>query len=73
MGTATLFVHNVSIFCGFRKFISGVIEKWSSVAAFNFEFYLSDWHFRLTQFPAVLISNTIKENPAYLNLGRPGL
>ena len=33
MGAATLFVHNVSIFCGFRKIILGVIKKWNSEAA----------------------------------------
>ena len=58
---STFFVHNVSIFCGFRKIVLGVIEKWSSEAALNFEFYLSDWHFRLTQFTAVLISNTASD------------
>ena len=30
---ATLFVYYVSIFRGFRKFILGVIKKWSSEAA----------------------------------------
>ena len=61
MGAATLFVHNVSIFRGFRKIILGVIKKWSSEAALNFEFYPSDWHFKPTQFTAVLISNTASD------------
>ena len=61
MGAATLFVHDVSIFRGIRKIILGVILKKSSEAALNFEFYLSDWHFRLTQFTAVLISNTVSD------------
>ena len=43
MGAATLFVHNVSILRGFRKIILGVIKKWSSEAALNFEFYPSGW------------------------------
>mgnify|MGYP003692502597 CR=1 FL=1 len=57
MGATTLFVHNVSIFHGFRKIISVVIKKWSSEAALN----LSDWHFRLTQFSTVLISDTASD------------
>ena len=57
----TLFVHNVSIFCGFRKIILGIIRKWSSEAALKSEYYLIDWHFRLTQFTAVLISNTASD------------
>ena len=61
MGAVTLFVHNVSILRGFRKIILGVIKKWSSEAALNFEFYQSDWHFKLTQFTAVLISNTASD------------
>ena len=56
MPAANLFVHNVSRFRSFRKIIFGVIRKWSSEAALNFEFYLSDWHFRPTLFTAVLIS-----------------
>ena len=55
---ANLFVHNIFSFHGFRKIILGVIRKWSSE---NFEFYLSDWHFRLTLFTAVLISNTASD------------
>ena len=61
MGSATLCVHNMSIFRCFKKNILGVIKKWSSEAALNFEFYPSDWHFRLTQFTAVLISNTASD------------
>ena len=57
MGAATLFMHNVYIFRGFIKIILGVIKKWSSEAALSFEFHLNDWHFRLTQFTAVLNSN----------------
>ena len=57
MGAATLFVHNVSIFRGFRNIILAEIKKWSSEATLNFEFYPNDWHFRLTQFTADLISN----------------
>ena len=57
MQAANLFVHNISSFRGYRKIILGVIRKYSSEAALNFESYLSDWHFRLTQFTAVLISN----------------
>ena len=34
---ATLFVYYVSIFRGFRKFILGVIKKWSSEAALTFQ------------------------------------
>ena len=78
MGAATLFVHIVSILRGFRKIILGVIKKWSSEAAMNFEIYPSDWHFRLTQFTAVLISNTASDGdltppilPGGKNLGRP--
>ena len=58
MRAANLFVHNISSFRGYRKIILGEIKKWSSEAALNFECHLSDWHFRLTQFTAVLISNT---------------
>ena len=58
MRAANLSVHNMSSFRGFRKIILGVIRKWSSEAALNFEFYLSDWHFRLTLFTAVLTSIT---------------
>ena len=61
MRAGNLFVHIMSIFRGFRKIILGVIRKWSSEAALNFEFYLSDWHPRLTQFTAVLISNTASD------------
>ena len=61
MGAATLFVHDVSIFRALRKIILGVIKKWSSEAALNFEFYLNDWHFRLTLFTAALISNTASD------------
>ena len=61
MGAANLFVHNMSSFRGFRKIILGVIWKLSSEAALNFEFYLSDRHFRLTLFTAVLISNTAND------------
>ena len=78
MGAATLFVHNVSILRGFRKIILGVIKKWSSEAALNFKFYPSDWHFRLAQFTAVLISNTASDGdytpsilPGGKNLGQP--
>ena len=42
MRAANLFVHNKSSFRGFRKIILGVIRKWSSEAALNLEFYLSD-------------------------------
>ena len=42
MGAAKLFVHNMSIFCGFRKIILGVIKKLSSETALNFEFYPTD-------------------------------
>ena len=38
MRAANLFVHNMSSFRGYRKFILGVIRKWSSEAALNFEF-----------------------------------
>ena len=59
MAAATLFVHNVSIFRSFRKMILWVIKKWSSEAALNFEFFLSDWHIsRLTQFTVVLINSS---------------
>ena len=58
-------MHNMSSFRGFRKIILGVIRKWSSEAALNFEFYPSDWHFGLTQFTAVLISNTVKPRLFY--------
>ena len=61
MRTANSFVHNMSSFYGFRKIIFGVIRKWSSEAALNFECYLSDWHFRLNLFTAVLISNTTSD------------
>ena len=61
MRAANLFVHNISSFRGYRKIILGVIRKISSEAALNFECYLSDWHFRLTQFTAVLISNTASD------------
>ena len=61
MESATLFVHDVSIFCACRKNILGEFKKWSSEAALNFEFYPSDWHFRLTLFTAVLISNTASD------------
>ena len=52
MGAPNLFVHNMSSFRGFRKIIMGIIGKLSSEAALNFEFDLSDWHFRLTLFTA---------------------
>ena len=61
MGVAMWFVHNISIFHGFRKITLGVIMGKSSEAALNFEFYPSDWHFRLTQFTAVRISNTASD------------
>ena len=61
MGAANLFVHNMSSFRGYRKIILGVIRKWSSEAALNFKFYLSDWHPRLTLFTAVLISNNASD------------
>ena len=41
MRAGNLFVHIMSSFRGFRKIILGVIRKWSSEAALNFEFYLS--------------------------------
>ena len=50
MVAATLFVHNVSIFHGSKKIILGAIQKWSSEPPLIFEFYLSNLHFRLTQF-----------------------
>ena len=50
MGAATWFVHNVSIFRCFRKIIFGVIKKWNSEAALNFEFYPNDWNIMLIQF-----------------------
>ena len=43
MGAATLFVHNMSIFCGFRKIILGVIKKWSSVLKFIRVIDISGW------------------------------
>ena len=65
-------------FVVFRKIILGVIRKWTSEEALNFEFYLSDWHFRHIPFTAVLISNTASEGdetPLFYrvekNLGRP--
>ena len=67
MRAANLFVHNISSVRGFRKNILRVIRKWSSEAALNFEltlnfeFYLSDWRFRLTLFTAVLINNTASD------------
>ena len=61
MLAANLFVHNMSSIRGLRKIIFGVSRKWSSEAALNFEFYLSDWHFRLNLFTAVLISNTASD------------
>ena len=61
MRAAKLFVHNMSSFCGFRKIILGVVRKWSSEAALTFEFYLSDWHLRLTLFTAALVSNTASD------------
>ena len=61
MRAANLFVHNISSFRGYRKIILGVIMKLSSEAALNFECYLSDLYFRLTQFTAVLISNTASD------------
>ena len=42
MGEATLFLHNVSLFHGFRKIIKGVIKIKSSEAALIFEFYPSN-------------------------------
>ena len=57
----TLSVHNMSSFRGFRKIILGVIRKWSFEAALNFESYLSDWHFSLTLFTAVFISNSASD------------
>ena len=38
MGATNLFLHNMSSFRGFCKIILGVIGKWSSKAALNFEF-----------------------------------
>ena len=60
MWAAYLFLHNMSSFRGYEK-IFGVIQKWSSEAALNFEFCLSDWNFRLTLFIAVLIDNTVSD------------
>ena len=57
-----------------------IIRKCSFGAALNFEFYLSDWNFRLTLFTAVLISNTASDGdltppilPGGKILGRPHL
>ena len=79
MRTANLSVNDMSSFRGgFRNIILGVIRKWTSEEALNFEFYLSDWHFRHIPFTAVLISNTASEGdetPLFYrvekNLGRP--
>ena len=72
MGAATLFVHNVSIFHGFTKIILGVIKKWSSEDALNFVFYTNDQHFRLTQFTAVLVSNSASDGDETLLILRSG-
>ena len=62
MEATILYVHNVCIFLSFRKIILGVLKKWSSEAAINFEINLSDRHFRLTsQFTVILISNTASD------------
>ena len=72
MRAANLFVQNMSSFCSFRKIILRVIRIWSSKAALNIEFYLSDWHFRLILFAAFLISNTVSDGDysGDKNLGR---
>ena len=49
------------VFVVLEKIILGVIRKWRSEAAQNFEFYLSDWHFSLTLFTALLISNSASD------------
>ena len=59
MRAANLYVHNMSSCRGFRKIIIRkiiIIRKWSYEAELNFEFYLDDWHLRLTLITAVLIS-----------------
>ena len=61
MGEVNSFVPNMSSFRGNRKNILGLIRKWSSEGALNFEFYLSDWQSRLALFTAVLISNTASD------------
>ena len=61
MWVANLFVQNISSFRGYKKIILGVIRISSSEAALNLECFLSDWHFRLTQFTAVLISNSASD------------
>ena len=60
---ANLFVHNMSSFRAFRTIILGVFKKWSSEAALNIEFYLSDWHFWFSGwlFTAALISKTASD------------
>ena len=70
MGAAALLEHILSIFCDFRQIILEVIKKWSSEAALNFEFYLSDWHFMLTQFTAALTASNGDQNPPILTGGK---
>lgn len=59
-GAVTLFVYNMSFFRGVKD-IKGVIWEWSSEGALKFEFYMSDWHLRGTQFSIIVISNTTSD------------
>ena len=73
MQAANLFVHNISSFRGFRKIILGVIRKWSSETALNFEFYTIDWHPRLTrslQFLSVTLPMMEINPPSILPSGK---
>ena len=76
---ATLYVHNMSIFRCFKKNILGFIKKWNSEAALSFEFYPSDWHFRLSSLQFLPVTLSVMEIKPYFrlfyrvvkNLGRP--
>ena len=46
MEVDTLFGNTHFIFQGWKKIINWVFQQWSSEAAQNFEFHLSDWHCR---------------------------
>ena len=67
-------VHNVSIFRGFRKIISGVIKKWSSEAAFIRVIDTSGWLSSLQFLSVTLPVMEIKPRLFYRvvkNLGPP--
>ena len=57
MRVTTLLVHNAITIRILNELSKEQIRKKSSEGALNSEFYLSDWHFKLTQLSVVLLSS----------------